>query len=167
MFIYTVASPTQGLLLHPGARIKKTEQIAVLLLLGTNVHLTLTAKWIPCAPKLWPVHHWDVPDLRCTHLDLILVQPIKPLDSAPQPVKHQKRMCKSQVKCRKPLYQCFGCLIDLQPWNLCKTVDKPQPAGQALKILHFHPKSKKVLREIHGIWCDPLKILGDPLQERK
>ena len=57
-------------------------------LLCTNAHLWHT-KWMPHAPNLWPVHHWDAQDLSWMHL--ISLARIEALVSVSWRVKSQKR----------------------------------------------------------------------------
>ena len=68
-------------------------------------------QWMPYAPNLWLVHHWDAQYFSCAHLDLIPLQCIKTLVGASQWVEHQKSMCESHVNRRKWLYRCSSCLI--------------------------------------------------------
>lgn len=114
------------------------------------------------------MHHMH---MRCTVfepyvftcLDLISLQHIKTSDHSKSSMRS---LCKSCVNRRTWFYQCFGCLLALQQWS-AKQPDCVTSSNQHSRGLEKFAFLSSESVETHGIWCDLLKILCDPLEERK
>lgn len=107
------------------------------------------AKWVPCSPNLGVAHYWDRQDLCCMHIVSLVY--VKAFVSVPCRAESQKRRHKSHLHYRK-------CLSMF--WLL------PSFFSGEMQNRYMTSRSHHGT-EIPGIWFGPLKILDDPMEEKK
>ena len=103
-------------------------------------------KWMLYAPDLWPVCHWHTQDLNCMHLislvcigRCVMVSWVSKKHVQKLPALGEMALSMFLV-----VWAFFGCeVLNIGSHNML-------------------PSTGWMCFEIHGIWCDPLKILGDP-----